>query len=602
MSSFGFLSPFLLVLIPLGIAALIYAYLKRGRGTRQPYSSLFFLRQLRIQTASRSKFVPPPRFFFELFIIFLLGIGAAQFFLSRDAEKVAVLIDNSLSMAVKLPEGGTALADAIKRAKTYIDSIAGSSSISLFVTAPSLRNFGELELSRRQAEKLLDQINIEFAEEQLEQAVSKLSRDSSYSAIAVYSDKALNKGAYLDQSVELDGRVIYEDLTRDLALNNVSLSGISITREANTEKLELSISNFSNESPEVIVQINAFDQSGQPVAIKRSLNKIVVLSPGSEESILFSPLPENAAAFEVKLQTEKALDNISYDNYAWLVRSKDDSAIRVYSNLSLNQLGLNKLRQLRFVKADLRKLDSNTVHESTTLSIFHRVSPERLPKGPSLFILPTRGTFNFEKTKETSKARVARWVEGDPLTRYLSLNLLSFSNMQPLTVPIWMKEVISTTAGPALIAGEQHNIRYVASGFELFPYEGRSAPLLSVLLLNTLKWLNSERLTSGYLTVPEIEKNMIALSTVPTEPSENKIPGLYLNKEGASNLIAANFFSKAESNTFSKNKISPQSKLHVSHKKTTTDPFNLTWAISTIVLLLLLLDLALFFYRRRAVG
>ena len=81
-SQFGLLYPALLAALPLLLGALIYAYLRRGRGQRLVVSSLLIFQQLQTRAAQRRRFFPPLRFFLELLSgrVYLLLEGTGSCF------------------------------------------------------------------------------------------------------------------------------------------------------------------------------------------------------------------------------------------------------------------------------------------------------------------------------------------------------------------------------------------------------------------------------------------------------------------------------------------------------------------------------------------
>ena len=65
----GLLTPTALLVLPLAVAGLVYAYLKRGKGERRQVASTLILKRLSQVSSARKIFTPPPRFFLELLIL-----------------------------------------------------------------------------------------------------------------------------------------------------------------------------------------------------------------------------------------------------------------------------------------------------------------------------------------------------------------------------------------------------------------------------------------------------------------------------------------------------------------------------------------------------
>ena len=100
----SFLTPFWLLSL-CAVPLLILAYLKRQQSKRYVVSSVLVLRTLSRKVSPKKRFLPPLRFFLELLALLCLTIAAAQPFLDLQGEKIAVLLDNSLSMKAQANSG-----------------------------------------------------------------------------------------------------------------------------------------------------------------------------------------------------------------------------------------------------------------------------------------------------------------------------------------------------------------------------------------------------------------------------------------------------------------------------------------------------------------
>ena len=88
---------------------LVLAYLRQDRARRKVVSSVLILKEIAARPRRRRRFVPPPRFFFELLCLLLLALAATLPARRDERERVAVVVDTSLSMRAfdaKAP-GGT---------------------------------------------------------------------------------------------------------------------------------------------------------------------------------------------------------------------------------------------------------------------------------------------------------------------------------------------------------------------------------------------------------------------------------------------------------------------------------------------------------------
>jgi hypothetical protein len=121
-----------------------------------------------------------------------------------------------------------------------------------------------------------------------------------------------------------------------------------------------------------------------------------------------------------------------------------------------------------------------------------------------------------------------------------------------------------TGEGPVACAGESGGARYVVLGFELFPFDGKKNPPLSVLTLNLLKWLfqsigSSSGLPVGStVDVPEAATSARYKTPTPTDleilparsvkPARPGIVDFFDANGGKVGAVAMTFFAPRESN------------------------------------------------------
>jgi hypothetical protein len=115
---------------------------------------------------------------------------------------------------------------------------------------------------------------------------------------------------------------------------------------------------------------------------------------------------------------------------------------------------------------------------------------------------------------------------------------------------------VTSNAGPIILSLEKENARYVATGFEMFPYAAGKSPALSILSLNIFKWLSGHGVSVGFNELPfmvgsQFEKisdvlndNDIFTDSLLTSPGVYR--ALYRDNRIAP-LLAFNFFSESES-------------------------------------------------------
>ena len=268
---------------------------------------------------------------------------------------------------------------------------------------------------------------------------------------------------------------------------------------------------------------------------------------------------------------------------------------------------------------ELEDIDSPLSGSNSLAGIlFYKSAPQRLPGIHSLFVLPPTDTSLFEVLPAVANANITDWEDGSPLTSYANLRLLTPSSVLPLQIPSWGNEVIESTAGTVLFAGNKGGKRYAVMGFELFPFEGRDSPLTTILTLNSLKWISGSDLARNYIR-PHTQWMLptringitsIAGEAVQITHSANQrlanlsTPGLYSLLAGSnaaavndSSFIAVNFFDESESNTISASSVIEPAGLTVTTSSRERLPLN---AYLLICILALILCDVFIFHRRVA--
>jgi hypothetical protein len=168
--------------------------------------------------------------------------------------------------------------------------------------------------------------------------------------------------------------------------------------------------------------------------------------------------------------------------------------------------------------------------------------------------------FSFSATA-SDNPQIAGWRTPDPLTDAVNFRLIDPRRGEYLGVHPWMAPVVSGSQGGLVLAGERAGRRFVATGFNPFPYLGKKNLPMSVLTLNLLSYLaglSSD--TTGYRTgepwpVPAGVSRIVlpsgrALSVTPGEFfTQTTEQGIYqlIGGEGSRSLRAINLADLAAS-------------------------------------------------------
>ena len=554
------------------LAALFYAYRRRGRGVRVTVPTLLLLRQLQRQVIARKRFIPPLRFFFDLLIGALLVFAAAGMFREKSTRHIAIVIDNSLSLAAR-QHGQTLLDSATQSAASYLRYLGSDQSVKLFVTSPSLRHLHNDFLPPGEASAALKNLTPAFGTDNLEATALKLLADQQFDRVAVFSDRPLHLRS--TQPEKLEWMVVRP---ASFSPGNLAVSGISL-RENATEPgrviLTVTVAAFIDQPLEASLTATSFSDAG-PGRVASSILKLPAHASG--ETQLELPL---SPAYQVRVEAADpsrrlADDAIIVDNFAWIGTSSLGGKFAVVSEFSAATLGLNNLAVFSFTSltpSQFLKLNAEQRdwwrQDRISGFIFHRFAGIEFPPLNSFFILPPAGSHSASKAPPKADIAVTRWNSAHPIATYLNFAALNLPSITPLEPSPWMEQILTTSAGAALLAGERAGRRHVSSGFEVLPYTGKENPFLSILLLNVLRWLSEQSMTLGFaglgvqVPLPDGDWAVRWLAPDPNAvpPLINKLPdkevivgqqpGLALlrDKSGQTILQAYNYFSAEESDT-----------------------------------------------------
>jgi len=470
----GFLFPGALVFFAL-VPLLVLAYLARERPLRVTVSSVLAFRALR--GFRKERFGGRPRFdwmfFAELLILTLAVLAMAGPFLIRTANPIAVVIDNSAAMQARLPSGATRFDEALRKAAA---TLAGEKArqVSVYVTAPAPHRIAPPFASASEALHAIVRI-----------AVTDSPND--YTAVTSLLQN-LASGAEFQKVIFAGARAIVPPLPpRIHAITvgdpapNLALGGFTLRREvfgASALHASLTVANFSPESRTVEVTITG---DGARLASAHES-----LSPGETASLEFPALsPMRVYRAELSPADAFPLDNVAY---------AAAGAVNAVSILfvgpapadaagldSIPGVAVRTVSPANFSLGDLKNVD---------LAIFEYAAPKEIPGVNSLLVMPPPGdpVFNFT-VAPASELQVAEWRKTDPLTDSVNFRLLNLRAGEFIGEHSWMAAVVSAQRGALVLEGERQGHRYLATGFNPFPFLGRRNLPMSVLTLNILSYL-----------------------------------------------------------------------------------------------------------------
>ena len=116
----------------------------------------------------------------------------------------------------------------------------------------------------------------------------------------------------------------------------------------------------------------------------------------------------------------------------------------------------------------------------------------------TMLVMPPPGDPVFGLTvTPTARVQIAGWRTTDTLTDSVNFRLLSLRGGEYFGSHPWMSQVVGGDGGALLLKGDRGGHRFVATGFNPFPYLGRRNLPMSVLTLNAISYLAGLGASSG---------------------------------------------------------------------------------------------------------
>lgn len=499
----GFGLPAMLAAIPFVVGLLVYIYRRQGTGKKEFIGTLLFLKDLARPIITRKRFVPPPRFFFELLLLLLLILGAADIFVRQQDNRVALIIDNSFSLFQRpdgKEDGETLFSRAKELAQLELDVLSSGTMVEVYATSPYFRSLTGGLSGIRAAANAIDSLLPAYAADNLEVAVSRLAGDPRFENIYVFTDRNRSLTT-ASETGEIDTRFRFIGLVQGITplRANLAISSILAARKDDRVSIRAHLSHYGNKEVEIEALLSVLSESDSTLKILE--RKKVQISGGEETEVLFDLQNQNYRAFSLRIVPgTSAIDVIPEDNEVYVSPGSAKKPLVVISNFDAAGLGLDGLSAARFDVVDPLRYEKEAETYSDRTLIFHRVAPAELPKSDALFIMPPEGSTFAAGAVLQEEIPVTRWESSHLLLSYLNVPALTPQALVPLKVPPWGINVVNTSRGSLLVAGEFEGNRYAATGIELLPFKGGEDPAVSVLTLNLLKWLDQGTFSAGYVT------------------------------------------------------------------------------------------------------
>ena len=482
----GFLYPGALVFFAL-VPALVLAYLAKERPARVTVSSVLAFRALR--GFRRERFGGWPRldwmFFAEVFILSLAVLAMAGPFIWKKTAPLAVVIDNSAAMQALTPAGKSRFEVAREKLDAALSAEDGGGEISVYVTAPQPRRVAPPFNTLTDARIALSRIKPTDApndQTTLENFLGNLASEARVAKVIFAGANAL--------AAPVPTRI--HPIAVGDAVANAAIGSFSLRREvlgAAALHASLSIANFSPETRTLELVVTG---DGKQIAHAKE-----ALGARETATLEFPAIPP-ARIYEAKLAPDDALalDNVAYATAG----SVKNVSILFISPTPADAAGLNSIPG---VEVTAQTPDSYSPGDlgNFDLAIFEYATPKEIPDVNTMLVMPPPGDPVFGLTvTPTSRVQIAGWRTTDTLTDSVNFRLLSLRGGEYFGTHPWMSQVVGGDGGAIVLKGERGAHRFVATGFNPFPYLGRRNLPMSVLTLNAISYLAGLGASSGYRT------------------------------------------------------------------------------------------------------
>jgi Aerotolerance regulator N-terminal len=470
------------------VPALVLAYLARERPARATVSSVLAFRAL--GASHRERFGGGPRldwpFFVELLILSLAVLAIAQPYAIHRGNPIAVVLDNSAATQARTPEGSTRFDKARKELAAMLANEDSGTLVALYLTAPQPHRAGDAMMSLARARSEIARATPADAPADwaaVSRLLTRLASGAHYRKVIFAASRPL--------APPTPARI--DAITAGDPIANFAIGSFTLRREAfGSQALHarLVVANFSPGDHTLSVVV-----TGDGKRLGAAQPK---LGPGDTEAIEFPSLPP-AGVYRAELSPS---DGFPLDNVAWATSGSVKSvSVLFVSPQPGDAAGLNTIPG---VSVSTRRPDAYTPTDlgKVDLAIFEYAVPKQMPTTNALFVMPPPGdpVLRFEVTPAT-RIRVTDWSPTDPLTDSVNFRLLNVRVGEFFGVHPWMGPVVWGAGGGLLMRGEREGHRFVAAGFNPFPYLGTRNLPMSVLTLNILSYLADVGASSaGYHT------------------------------------------------------------------------------------------------------
>jgi hypothetical protein len=493
------------------------SYFLVRRARREVVSSTFFLSATQHSTSGRRKPRMPLRFLFELLLLALLG----SFFLPTPSliqgEKVALIIDTSLSMAMKYErgmtvfEGGKALAT---------EEIKSTDEVTVLLTPRFPNSAFSSSITGSSLHETLRSHKPVYGEDSIPSAL-ELIPARTFAKIIVVTDK--------QKPQNIPSSVIWREVRGTEKPTNLACLDLSLGPPSS-----INVSLLNSAKSAVLVRLSLYSLTEKK---ENLITSTVLPSDGEDTSQLALPLPAplRPGSYVVRVSPEDArfVDYLSQDNELYFTIRHSTTQVRVVGE----PLPIASLGNFQFQVAT----DSPP---SAEIDVFNRCNAPPLLERPTLLLSPIPSS-RAPQRKCVETRRITQWNSSHPLTRYIKFSLFSLDNASCVERTEGLESILRGEEGSLLDAGVKNSHRLI---FTTLPLLTSSSSLsLSILSLNALTWLGDPLRGKLWEPLSLDEKSLLKIPLTTKKNIGAPHPGIYSTSDFAYPEVAKNFISVQES-------------------------------------------------------
>lgn len=465
-------------LLPLGLAlgltlpVVVAFYLLKVRHREQEVSSTFLWQDaIRDLTAHEPFQKPRWNLLLLLQLLILAGVTVA---LARPVlealgpapENAVLLVDGSASMQAT-DVTPSRFAQAVEQAKKTLDALPDGSHVSVLLAAGHPQVLVSDTTDRGAARSALDQAAPSSAVNDMGEALvlaRALGGDPASRHVYLFTDGAWTTPPDLPSDL---GPVVVSQVG-SASPQNLAVTAISARPDPQNAQQQQIFARFQNFGGQAVQATATLDVDGQQQEARP-----ISVDPNGTSDQVFTGISNDSQVAQVQIAGTGVSDDLSLDDQATvLLHQHRPSQILLVSNGNpFLQKALALLPNVQLSQAAASTYPSLDV-SSFDVVVFDRYVPPALPRANVLLVDPPNSAL-LPVSATLSQPQVGGWDETSPLLAFADLRDLQVDQAENVTIPSWMRPVVTTSDNAPLLAAGQNGTRRVA----LFAFDLNSSSL-----------------------------------------------------------------------------------------------------------------------------